>query len=81
MITRITLLSILKNIADKRNCIFIQFDIEEFYPSITKQLKLKKIELNKLYSSISQQQLEIILHARKSLLFSKDKLCEKTITE
>ena len=27
-----------QNITDKGSCIFIQFDIEEFYPSITKYL-------------------------------------------
>ena len=56
----------LQDITDKGNCIFIQFDIEEFYPSITKHLLLKAIEHAKLYTSITQQKLEIILHARKS---------------
>ena len=40
-----------QNIADKVNCIFIQFDIEEFYPSITKHLVLKSIEHAKLCTS------------------------------
>ena len=70
-----------QNITDKGNCIFIQFDIEEFYPSITKHLLLKAIEHAKLYTSITQQELDIILHARKSLLFSKNKPWEKTINE
>ena len=60
------------NIADKVNCIFIQYDIEEFYPSITKDLMLKWIEHAKLYT---------ILHLRKYLLFSKEKPSEKTINE
>ena len=55
-----------QNITDKSNCIFTQFGIEEFYPSITKHLLLKAIEHAKLYTSITQQKLEIILHARKS---------------
>ena len=54
---------------------------EEFYPSITKHLLLKAIEHAKLYTSITQQELDIILHARKSLLFSKNKPWEKTINE
>ena len=70
-----------QNISEKENCIFIQTDVQEFYPSITKHLELKVIEHAKLYTSIIQQQLDIILHARKSLLFSKDKPCEKTINE
>ena len=61
------------------NCIFIQFDIEEFYPSITKQLLLKAIEHAKLYTSIIQREFDIILHARKSLLFSKNKPWEKQL--
>ena len=69
-----------QNITNKGNCIFIQFDIEEFYPSITKHLLLKAIEHAKLYTSITQQELDIILHARKSL-FSKNKPCQKTINE
>ena len=68
-----------QNIVGKGNCIFIQFDTEEFYPSITKHLMLKAIEHAKLYISINQQKLDITLHARKSLLISKDKSWEKTI--
>ena len=62
-----------QNITDKGNCIFIQFDTEEFCPSITKHLLLNAIENAKLYTRITQQELDIILHARKSLLFSKNK--------
>ena len=72
---------LLQNITDKGIYIFIQFDIEEFYPSITKHLLLKAIEHAKLYTSITHQELDIILHARKSLLFSKNKPWEKTINE
>ena len=63
------------------NYIFIQFDIEKFYPPITKHLMLKPIEHAKLYTSITQQQLDVILHTRKSSLFSKDKSRDKTINE
>ena len=70
-----------QNITNKGNFIFIQFDIEEFYPSITKYLLLKAIEHAKLHTSITEQELDIILLARKSLLFSKNKLWEKTIIE
>ena len=30
-----------KNIRNKKKCIFMQFDIEELYPSISKELLLK----------------------------------------
>ena len=55
--------------------------LKMIYPSITKHLLLKAIEHAKLYTSITQQELDIILHARKSLLFSKNKPWEKTINE
>ena len=42
---------------------------------------LKSTEYAKLFTSIMKQQPDIILHARKSLLFSKDKTWEKTINE
>ena len=70
-----------QNITDKENCILIQFDIEEFYPSITKHIMLKVIEHANLYTSITQQELDIILHARKSLLFFQNIPWEKTINE
>ena len=61
-----------QNITDKGN-IFIQFDIDEFYSSRTKHLLLKPIDHAKLYTNVTQQELGIILHTRKSLLFSKKK--------
>ena len=41
---------------------------------------LKATEHGKLYTSITQQELDIILHARKPL-FSKNKPWEKSINE
>ena len=58
-----------------------QFDIEEFYPSITEHLLLKAIDYAKLNTSVTYQELDIILQARKSLLFSKNKPWEKTTDE
>ena len=42
---------------------------------------LKAIENAKLYTSITQQQFDIILHARQISLLYKDKPWEKTIDE
>ena len=42
---------------------------------------LKAIEHAKLYTSITQEELDITLHARKSLIFSKSKPWEKTVNE
>ena len=67
-------LSWFENIKYKKNKSFLQFDIVEFYPSISE--KLLKDAL-KFASKISPQlvdsiTIEIILHARKAFLFSEN---------
>ena len=59
-------------LANKNLCTFIQFDIVDFYPSITEELLTKSINYAKLSTHISDDDIEIIMHARKSLLFDKD---------
>ena len=58
------------NMQNKRSKSFLQFDIEEFYPSITEDLLDKAIKWASNYTEITEDQLKIIKHARKSLLFS-----------
>ena len=58
-----------KNLPSKQGLSFIKFDIVEFYPSITEKLLRRAISFAKLHTTISPQDLEIILHSRKSLLF------------
>ena len=36
-----TVINLFKNIKNKKKCIFMQFDIKEFYRSISKELLLK----------------------------------------
>ena len=47
----------------------MQFDIEEFYPQIFKDLLLKAIDYTKGFLNISDGETKIIMHSRKSLLF------------
>ena len=47
----------------------MQFDIEEFYPQISKDLLLKAIDYTKGFLNISNDETKIIMHSRKSLLF------------
>ena len=54
-----------KNIQNKNNCLFIVFDIENFYPSISLTLFNNAIQFAKEINDIS-----IIIHARNTLLFS-----------
>ena len=58
------------NITNKEQCTFIIFDIAEFYPSISKQLLLESFEYAKQIVKIEENEISIIMHARKSLLYN-----------
>ncbi len=59
-----------RGIQDKPNHTFLSFDIVEFYPSITEELLNRVIEWAKPLTTISDDEIAIIKHAHKSLLFS-----------
>ena len=59
-----------KNIDDKSSSTFIQFDIEEFYPSISKNLLEQSLSHVSKYTTISENDRKIIMHSRRSLLFA-----------
>ena len=65
-----TVINWFKNIKNKKTCIFMQFDIEEFYPSISKELLLKAITYAKTLVNFSDEEINTIMHSRKSLLFN-----------
>ena len=48
---------------------FVQFDIESFYPSITQKLLDKSIQYATEITTISNEELDIIMQSRKTLLF------------
>ena len=48
----------------------MQFDIEEFYPSVSKEHLLKAITYAKTLVNISDEEINTITHSRKSLLFN-----------
>ena len=56
---------------DKTKAKFIQFDIESYYPSITEQLLLKSIQFAKKHTNISDIEIDMIIHAKRSLLFTQ----------
>ena len=60
--------------AEKR---FICFDIVSFYPSIKRQHVLEAIEFAKDFTSVSEGDIEIIMHACKSTLINDDQAWEK----
>ena len=69
------------NITDKSNCSFIQFDIKEFYPSITENILHQTFKFAKQHTNIDKNDLCIINHYRKSLLFSDNKIWKKKTTQ
>ena len=68
-----------KEIPEKPRSRFIKFDICDFYPSISESLLNKAIAFAKLHTEITDAEIRIIKHARKSLLFSQDTEWVKTI--
>ena len=58
------------NIKPKDQCSFVVFDIESFYLSI--QQNNEAISFAKLYHDFTSDELEIIMHSRKTLLFWQD---------
>ena len=48
----------------------MQYDIEEFYRSISENLLKKAIDYARSFVSISSKEEETIMHCRKSLIFN-----------
>eukprot|EP00794_Sanderia_malayensis_P007635 gene7635-biopygen6221 len=63
-----------KGIPNKSDCTFTVFDIESFYPSISEELLKKSIEYAKLRTKITDEDIDIIMHSRKSLLFDEENM-------
>ena len=57
-----------------RGCKFLQFDVVEFYPSISENLLEQAINFAKNFANISDEAYTTIMHARKSLLFSNSEI-------
>ena len=56
---------------------FICFDVCDFYPSITEKLLCKTLDFANSYRPISAHERDIIIHAKRSLLFSDNIPWEK----
>ena len=68
-------------IENKHQCVFIQLDIVEFYPSITEEILDKAISFAKQHVEITDDHLRIIKHCRKSLLFNNNDSWRKKDTD
>ena len=75
------LLKWLHNITDKSNCIFIQFEIREFFPLITEKILHQTLKFGKQHTNIYKNNLRIINHGRKSLLFSDNNTWKKKLID
>ena len=58
-----------QKIPEKHSCSFTIFDIEEFYPSISENLLVKALKFAKQHTNIKKEDLNVINHCRKSLLY------------
>ena len=60
------------SIREKNKHSFMVFDIVDFYPSISENLLKLSLTYAKKYTTVSDEDVEIIMHSRKTLLFDKD---------
>ena len=65
------------NLPGRDKLTFIKFDIVEFYPSISEELLRLAIAFAREYTTITNQEEEIIWHSRKSLLFGSNSTWSK----
>ena len=66
-----------RNIKRKDQCSFVVFDIESFYSSISTKLFDEAVPFAKLHYNFTSDELELIKHSRKTLLFWQDSACIK----
>ena len=60
------------SIPDRQKHLFASFDIDSFDPYITESLLSKAISFANNYTTISDKDIDIIMHCRKSLLFDNE---------
>ena len=56
---------------------FLQFDISKFYPSITEDLLRNSLDFAKSHTPIDQEDEDLIMACRKSVLFNNGKVWTK----
>jgi hypothetical protein len=61
-----------KTIKEKKIFKFVQFDILEFYPSISENLLILALEFAQDFINISDDDKRIILQAKQSILYKSD---------
>ena len=61
-----------KNINNKEGLKFVKFDVDSFYPSITKELLIKVLDFTSNLTMLSVQERKVIMNARKNVLVDCD---------
>ena len=61
-----------KKIKTSNKKTFLKFDIVSFYPSISKELLTKTIKWAASITHVTNEEVDIIMHCRKTFLFHKD---------
>ena len=56
---------------------FVQFDICQFYPSISDKLLKDSLDYAKNHASIDEEEVDLIMACRRSILFNDDKTSSK----
>ena len=76
-----TVIEWFRGIDTKKDYSFMKFDIREFYPSISESIFKKSILFAKEYHPIPDEDVRIIDHCQKSLLFHENEPWKKKKTE
>ncbi|KAK3745372.1 hypothetical protein QZH41_001400 [Actinostola sp. cb2023] len=66
-----------REIPNKCEGSFINFDIVEFYPSITERLLIKAIDFAKQHTIVTEHEKDVIIHTKRTIVFSNRDLWEK----
>ena len=67
-----------RRIKNKSKATFIQFDIIDFYPSITKNILTDSFNYSRKYIDITNEQYEIILDCRKTVIKTNESIWVKS---
>ena len=70
-----------KNLQNKKKLSFIEFDVCDYYPSITKEVLVNALNYAKKFVKISNQDMDIILQTKSGLLFNNKQAWNKKGSE
>ena len=66
------------SINDKKSCTFLSFNVIDFYPSINESLLKEALEFASEFTAITEDEKEIIMHSKDTLLFHNNSTWQKS---